>query len=260
MDYATATKKQAPQAGLAERQADERRIEEKVEAFGDCAYEQSPRFSQSGGAPLPYRSEIETIGGFVQQLAVSYIAHGYYFYVWGIVPEGKDPRRVDAKLVEKYELAVSKWARARRKRQGLANVAYLRHRRFFVLCATRGEHRFFEEEHGQIADFRRKPLKFASYAISHRGGHPHVRIEEGTARDLEAFLLEHATRRPAAWLEEQFRVLPFEPYAPVRRQLLAIVRRVNECRADAGLERLPYSVLRLKRRIYRPFEIARPAA
>ena len=57
-----------------------------------------------------------------------------------------------------------------------------------------------------------------------------------------------------------FRVFPFEPYAPVRRQLLAIVRRVNECRAAAGLERLPYSVLRLKRRIYRPFEADRATA
>jgi hypothetical protein len=37
-----------------------------------------------------------------------------------------------------YKLDQSKWARARRKAKGLANVAYLRHGRFFVLLATEG--------------------------------------------------------------------------------------------------------------------------
>lgn len=254
MDSATAIQKQAPKARFDERECDERRIHEKVEALGDCAYEQSPRFPRGGGRALAYRCEVETIAGFVQQLAVSYLAHGYYFYVWGIVPEWKDPRRVDAKLAEKYALAISKWTRARRKRAGLANVAYLRHRRFFVLLATHGEHRFFEDERGQVQDFRRRPLKFGSYAISHRGGHPHVRIEEQTARDIEAYLLEHAVHRPAAWLGELLRGLPFEPYAPVRRQLLQLLRRVNDRRAAARLDPLPTSVLRLRRRIVKVFD------
>ena len=253
MDSATATVKQAPQAWLDEREADERRIHEKVEAFGDCASEQSPRSPRTGGRALAYRFEVDTIGGFVQQLAACYLARGYYFYVWGVVPDGKDPRRVDEKLVRKYGLEISKWTRARRKRAGLANVAYLRHRRFFVLLATHGEHPFFEEERGQVHDFRRRPLKFGGYAISHRGGHPHVRIEEQTAQDITAYVLEHAARRPAAWLGTLLGRLPFEPYAPVRRQLLQILRRANECRARAGLEPLPSSVLRLRRQIVRVF-------
>ena len=257
MDLATATEKQAPQAWLDEREANERRTDEKVEALGDCANEQSPSFPRGGERPLAYRCEVETIGGFVQQLAASYLAHGYYFYVWGIVPDGKDPRRVDDKLVRKYGLDISKWARARRKRAGLANVAYLRHRRFFVLVATHGEHPFFEEERGQVEDFRRKPLKFASYSISHRGGHPHVRIEHGTVRDIEAYVLDLATRRSAAWLGEVLRGLPFEPYAPVRRQLFQILRHVNARRAAAQLSLLPATVLRLRRRI---FHVFRPAS
>src|SRR5262249_50676181 len=55
---------------------------------------------------MGYRYETATIEGFVQQLAVSYVAHGYWFYVTGIIPEGKDPRRVDRKLIEKYEIDV----------------------------------------------------------------------------------------------------------------------------------------------------------
>src|SRR5262245_30128173 len=46
-----------------------------------------------------YRCEVSTPEGFVQQVAVSYLAHGYFFYVAGVIPEGKDTRRVDQKLV-----------------------------------------------------------------------------------------------------------------------------------------------------------------
>lgn len=45
-----------------------------------------------------YQCEVTTPEGFVQQLAVSYLGNGYWFYVTGDIPEGKDPRKVDAKL------------------------------------------------------------------------------------------------------------------------------------------------------------------
>ena len=93
-----------------------------------------------------YRCEATTVGGFVQQLAVAYVQHGYWFYVTGQVPERKCPLAVDAKLLDRYDIAISKWARARRKRTGGANVQYIRYGRSFVLIATRGEHRFFEDE------------------------------------------------------------------------------------------------------------------
>ncbi|MGA7701955.1 MAG: hypothetical protein WCB27_20290, partial [Thermoguttaceae bacterium] len=49
--------------------------------------------------------------------------------------------------------------------------------------------------------------------------------------------------------------LPFEPYAPVRRQLLNLVRYINERRDAADLERIGFDVLRFRRRIVRPFEL-----
>ena len=57
----------------------------------------------------------------MQQLAVAYVTHGHWFYVTGQIPENKAPAPVDRKLVERYGIAISKWARARRKRHGLAN-------------------------------------------------------------------------------------------------------------------------------------------
>lgn len=210
--------------------------------------EQSPTFEAD-----MYRCEVPTVGGFVQQVAVSYLAHGYFFYVAGIIPEGKDPRRVDEKLVERYRLDISKWTRARRKRAGLANVAYLRHCRFFVLLATHGEHPFFDAEGAAVRDVRRVPIKFGSYSIGFRGGHPHVRIAEPTMRDLKEQLRGLALRRSSADLGAILHRLPFEPYAPVRSQFCELLRLVNRLRSVAGLERVSNGCLRFRRMPLRVF-------
>lgn len=205
-----------------------------------------------------YRCEAASVEGFVQQL-VNYISSGYLFYVTGHVPSRKDPRELDQKLVAKYDLAISTWARARRKRAGRANVQYLRYGRFFVLIATRGRHRFFDDEADQVRDVREVSIKFSGYSISRRRSHDgsswhaHVRIERETYRCLKAHLVDLAVRRSADALAGEFRRVPFEPYAPVRRQLLNILRAANRERKTAGYERLPTSVLRLRRRVVKPF-------
>lgn len=200
-----------------------------------------------------YRCEAATVEGFVQQLAVSYLAHGYWFYVTGWVPLEKDPTVVDRKLIERYGVAVSKWSRARRKAAGLANTQYLRHGRFFVLLATHGEHHFFRDEARNIRDARRVPVKFGGYAVSFRGGHAHVRIEQGRYARLKAYLLSIAVHRQAESLAAEFRQLPFEPYAPVRRQILNILRAVNKVRRKAGFATIGFDCLRFRRRIVKPF-------
>jgi hypothetical protein len=60
-----------------------------------------------------YKCVCTSVEGFIQQLAVGLIPHGYFFYVMGCIPEGKEPQRVDAKLIERYSIGVSKWTRAR---------------------------------------------------------------------------------------------------------------------------------------------------
>lgn len=201
-----------------------------------------------------YRCEALTVEGFVQQLAVSYVSNGYFFYVTGSVPEGKDPRRVDAKLIERYGVGISKWSRARRKRAGSANLQYLRYGHFFVLLATHGEHDFFAEEEKAVRDVRRVPLKAFGYAVSYKAGHVHVRIERGEFKRLMAYFLELATHRKSETLVGEFSRLRFEPYAPVRRQLLQVWRAVNRARKTAGFELVPVECVRLRRRIVRPFE------
>src|SRR5262249_9863026 len=203
---------------------------------------------------MVYRAEVTSIGGFVQQVAVSFVGRGYYFYVAGSIPEGKDPRAVDEKLVVRYGIDISKWARARRKQAGTANLQYVRFDRFFLILATHGQHRFFEDEAGCIRDVRRRPIRFAGYSIGFRGGHPHVRIEQEEYKQLKAYFVDLAVRRSVASLERELAQISFEPYAPVRRQLLCILRAVNRARKRAGFSPVTREVFRFKRRIYRPFE------
>jgi hypothetical protein len=202
---------------------------------------------------MPYRCEAQTLEGFVQQLATSYLPHGYVFFVRGRVPDGKSPVEVDRKLLARYGVERSKWARARRKVAGLANVQYIRYGRDFVLLATPGAHQFFQTEAESIRDARRTPIRMRGYALSVRGGHAHVRIDEDTYRSLRGYLFSIATHRSAAHLAAEFYALPFEPYAPVRRQLLNLLRLVNKRRKAAGYSVLSHTVLHLRRRIVKPF-------
>ncbi len=67
---------------------------------------------------MAYRCEATSVAGFVQQLAVGYIAHGYYFYVRGHIPDHKDPAATDHKIIAQYAIDLSKWSRSRRKKGG----------------------------------------------------------------------------------------------------------------------------------------------
>lgn len=197
-----------------------------------------------------------SLEGFIQQVAVACVGKGYFYYVTGRVPDGKDARVVDLKLAGRYGATISKWSRYRRKRGGHANVRYLRHERFFVLFATDGVSPFFDHEADLIRDCRREPFKYGGYSVGSRSGRVSVRIEPEQYLVLKAAFLELALRRPAERLGRMIATLPFEPYAPVRRQLFGLVRSINGVRRKAGLPPLPYDCIRTRRRIVKPFAAA----
>ena len=207
---------------------------------------------------VEYRCVATSVEGFVQHLAVAYITHGYWFYVAGEIPEGKDPAAVDRKLIERYGIAISKWARCRRKKQGLANMQYLRHERTFVLLATKGQHEFFVREQDSFHDVRRVPIKFAGYSIGCRKGrdgrwHASVRIERALHADMKAGLVELAVRRGTHAVEQEFSQVRHEPYAPIRRQLLEALRAVNRARRTAGRRPIRTDAVPWTRQIVQPF-------
>ena len=217
---------------------------------------------------MRYRAVATSVEGFVQQIACCYLRHGYFYYVIGRVPSGKNPATIDQKLVAKYRIDVSESTRARRKKAGLANLQYIRHESTFVILATKGEHRFFAEEATLVRDIRRVPIRYAGYSISYKPGgrtrdgahddkwHSHVAIDRDQYLELRAWFAERALRESPEKLALAFYELPLAPYAPVRRQLLRMLREVNRVRKEAGRRPLPSEILPLRRKVVRPFEDA----
>ena len=209
---------------------------------------------------MGYRCVATSVAGFIQQLAVSYIANGYWFYVTGRVPDHKDPGVVDRKIIDQYGIDVSKWTRARQKKAGQASVQYLRFDRFFVIVATHGHHPFFAAEERRLRDIRRFPLHFQGYAVGCRKSrdgrhwHPSVRIARELHRELKARFSAMAVQRSVEDLCRELRSVDFEPYAPVRDQLFGLLRAVNHRRHAAGLEPVPSAALRFQRTPVKPFD------
>lgn len=220
---------------------------------------------------MEYRCVATSLEGFVQQLGSNILPHGYWFYVTGCVPADKDPEAVDRKLIEKYGVAISRQQRARRKLAGQANLHYLRFDRIWVILATHGRHTFFEEEAASIRDVRKVPIHVGGYSLSVKRGHflkkqreedeampdgrMRVRVQIGRERyrDLRGYLLSIACHRSQDTLAHELRSVPFEPYAPIRRQLLNLLRLINAKRQSAGYARVLPAVLRYRRRITHPF-------
>jgi hypothetical protein len=216
-----------------------------------------------------YKWEATTLEGFIQQLAVAYIARGYFFYVSGHVPKRISAAEHDQRMLAKFDVAKSKWSRYRRRKQRgsdgrpLGNVQYIRHGDFWVLLATAGHHRFFTEHKKfdeiqrqlirQYRDVRETPITYGGYSVSWRG-RASVRIGLQAYRDLKAHFLHLAAKESRNSLEQEFGRAPFEPYAGVTRQMFAILRAVNRVRRTASLPLVRRASIRVKRQVVKPFD------
>lgn len=221
---------------------------------------------------MQYRYLATSLTGFVQQLSCNILPHGYWLYVTGLVPDSKDPLAVDAKLLDRYGIAISRQQRARRKLQGLANLHYIRLGRIWIILATHGLHPFHVEEANNIRDARKIPIKIGGYSLSaKKGGYLkkeagedeptidgkmrcRVQIQREEFQNLRGYFTERACHRSVESLSKELFCLPYEPYAPIRRQQLVLLRLINKQRQQAGFEKIPPTVLRYKRAIVKPFE------
>ena len=99
------------------------------------------------------------------------------------------------------------------------------------------------------------PIKFEGYSISYfrsgvtpkDGGEPRwhacVRLPSQTYKELKAFFLHRACHRSVDNLAVDFIRVPYSRFVPVRRQLLAIQRTVNDARSKMGYESISHVAL-----------------
>jgi hypothetical protein len=215
--------------------------------------------------------------GFVQQVVCSYVKNGYRFHVAGRIPDEKNPSDVDEKLLSLYDIRKNDGQRYRAKLRGEANLQYIRFGRDWLMLATAGGHLWKEREAGNIKDCSRgDPIKFQGYSIYLKNGlyRPHrckrdrsgapelddkkrvrVVIDREAFRELKAEFLSIACKRRAGLLAAKFWDLPFEPYAPVRQQLLKLLFYVNQARKRKAMPTVSTKVIRYTREIVKPFEV-----
>lgn len=216
--------------------------------------------------------------GFVQQVACSYVCKGYRFYVSGKVPEGVDPREIDEKLLTKYDIRKTDAQRYYNKHElKRANIQYIRFERDWLMLATPGKHIWKAIEAKNMADCSRgEPIKFQGYSIYWKDGlyRPHrckenpdgepelddkkrvrVQICRTAFRELKAEFHGLATKRSAEWLATKIFNVPYEPYAPVRQQMIEILNAVNRRRKTSGIKTLlDTKCIRTHRKIVLPFQ------
>lgn len=107
----------------------------------------------------------------------------------------------------------------------------------WILLATHGDHSIREGEGGNLKDVRRIPIRIGDYSVTVKRGNflrressnhtptpdgrwrVRVLIAREPYRELCAYFLSIACHRRADTLAEALLSLPYEPYAPIRKQL-----------------------------------------
>jgi len=206
-----------------------------------------------------YRHEAKSIDGFLSQL-VRYIANGrHYFYIRVRVPEGKDPRAVAEKLLDRYDIRKSRWQRKRRHLKQTASIHLLQYHEVIVIMLSKGEHKAFYADHQrQVSDIRRTALKAFGYSIRYtfseleKRQKVFIRMDAETCRKVKAHMLTIGvwnSYRDKTALEREFRRLPYQPYGPVYAQLSSVARCVNRERRRRGFEAIDLACIKNKRRL-----------
>ena len=221
-----------------------------------------------------YRYIATSRTGFVQQVVSSYVARGYRFHVSGKVPEGKDPRDIDEKLLDLYDIRKTRSQRYRAKQAGKANLHYIRFQNDWLILATEGKHLLRELEAKNIRDCSRdQAIFFQGYSIRLKAGlyRPYrcrnqkyvaerdnkqrvrVQIARDTFRELKSDFLAVCKKRRPDWLAAKFYNLPYEPYAPIRQQLLTLLFHVNKTLKKSGRQPVSTKAIRFMRKQVLPF-------
>lgn len=195
-------------------------------------------------------ASVDSLVRIVSQLVA--IRSKLWFYEHGVIPRGVDRLAVDLHMRAKYEIPRDKHHARRLRQKGRATVRYLRLDDFWIILASHGNCVFLAER--RFSDIRRKRLILYGYSIAHRNGRASVRIHEEQYRMLVEYFRQNAIGWPVSRLAAEIDGLPFERFAPVRRQLIGLIRTVNRERAAWGLDGISYTDIRLAPRSIPVFE------
>lgn len=185
-----------------------------------------------------HKYQCQSWQGLIQMLTYL-ISRGYYYYCITEFPEQKRERwtAIDSKLIDRYSVDLSKWQRARRKKDGRANYYYLRWESISLVLHTSGE--LDRNLWGDIfCDVRKRPIllkisRLIEFIIAieecQAKRHVFVRLSKETYTGLKAHMHEIAKTRNVWLMAEEIKRLNGLPaYSLVirqKRQLAAYVAK-----------------------------------
>ena len=178
------------------------------------------------------RNEVKHLSLFLSKIAL-YARYGYRRYVVRQIPEGKDLSAVDLKILRAYEVTFSRWRRGERKKQGLANVMYLRFGNTFVLLATDGKHEAFDKL--DSLHLNERPITFSGYSVGIRNHKPCISMPERRYKAVKKKTTEitlHNHSKVTRWLRS---ISPMK-FRGVNNQRWKLFKQVNKKRKAAGLK------------------------
>ena len=109
------------------------------------------------------------------QMVVFLVSRGYHHYCLTVFPVVKKDKwmAIDAKLIARYQTDLSKWQRARRKKDGKANYYYLRWNEIAIILHTAGSSDI-DTAGDMFCDIRQKAMVISVSALVSFSIRPHI--------------------------------------------------------------------------------------
>ncbi len=197
------------------------------------------------------RHEAKTLGEFLWKASM-YARSGYTRYALRAIPEGKDLEAVDNKIMKAYDVTFCRMKRKRRRKEGRANVVYVRFKHEFLLLAEQGEHPEFDRIAGR--DMAKVPLILSGYAVKIKNHRVSVTVSKKRWAVI-AEMAQGMALHDKGKVERFIRGISPFTHRGILRQKFRLVRKINRRRKTAGLKQLCWEEIennslrqRLKRR------------
>jgi hypothetical protein len=179
--------------------------------------------------------DVDSLGVFLRKIAFDYLRHGYKRYIFRTIPEGKDLKMIDLKVIQYYQVSFCRSTRLRRAQKGLANVVYLRYGNRFILTASDGLNEAFDKTH--FLHFHQHPLLVDGYTIGVKQNKPCVMVQPRRWAMIRNNVLAIALHNQAKVENLFLAISPFS-FPEVIRQKRKLLDEVNKKRHLAGLPKV----------------------
>lgn len=182
--------------------------------------------------------EVTKLGQFLFKLN-HYMRYGYVRYYVREIPGHKDVSKVDRKLLLTYDVTNNRMLRAKRKKEGIRNVVYIRFNQTFILLANDGVLPAFDRL--KFLSFLDSPLYFSHYSIGIKQGKPYIQIEPLRYKRLKKVADKIALHQHERVEKFLLKISPFS-FKGVNEQRWKLYKLVNLKRKKAGLTRIKWKI------------------